>query len=246
MADDDTDRSNHQEQPTEDPPNFIIYDDEDVEEGIDSCSKSLIGRILTQKPIHTNSLQSALAGIRVEKIVPKTFQFYFDDEADVNRILKGSPWLFRNSWLILRRWVRDHNVDSFDFTSAAVRVQLWGLPTHCRTPKMGTKIGTCLGQVLESDVFECKERGFFLKILVNLDTQKPLLTGVPVGSSKDGVTRVEFQYEKLPQFYYLCGRIGRDDTYCTASPKPPPGENENDREYGPWLRATHMGRKVSS
>ncbi|KAJ1404178.1 Zinc knuckle CX2CX4HX4C [Sesbania bispinosa] len=245
MADDDNDRSNHQEQPTEDTSNFIIYDD-DVEEGIDSCSKSLIRRILTQKPIHTNSLQSALAGIwcnpkgfRVEEIVPKTFQFYFDDEADVNRILKGSPWLFRYSWLILMRWVRDLNIDSLDFSCVAVRVQLWGLPAHCRTPKMGSKIGACLGQVLEYDVFECKERKSFLKILVNLDTQKPLLTGVPVGSNKDGVTWVEFQYEKLPQFCYLCGRIGHDDMFCNSSPKAPIDENENDREYALSVSHSH-------
>ncbi|KAJ1402466.1 hypothetical protein SESBI_28002 [Sesbania bispinosa] len=202
---DDTDRNRRLEEPLGVPPNFIVYDEEDVEEGIHSCSKSLIGRIITQKPIHTNSLHNNLVGIwcnpkgfRVEEIISKTFQFFFDEDTDVNRILAGSPWLFRNSWLLLKRWERDQSVDSIDFNHTQVNFQVWGLPAHCRTPRMGSKIGTCFGQVIRSDVYECKERGSFLKILVNMDVQKPLLKGIPVGSKKDGTTWVDFQYEKLP------------------------------------------------
>ncbi|KAJ1396138.1 ribonuclease H [Sesbania bispinosa] len=47
--------------PEEDTP-LIIYDDEDINEAIHACSRSLVGRIITEKPIHTNSLQNALAG----------------------------------------------------------------------------------------------------------------------------------------------------------------------------------------
>ncbi|KAJ1413686.1 hypothetical protein SESBI_19509 [Sesbania bispinosa] len=152
-----------------------------------------------------NSLQSALAGIwcnpkgfRIEEIVPKTFQFFFDNETDVSRILKGTPWLFRNSWLILKQWSRGQSIDSIDFSTISIRVQIWGLPSHCRTAKMGFKIGAFLGKVTESDVFECKEGGSFLKVLVEMDTRKPLITGVPVGSKKDGVSWAYFKYEKLP------------------------------------------------
>ncbi|KAJ1435908.1 Zinc knuckle CX2CX4HX4C [Sesbania bispinosa] len=95
-------------------PPIILYDEDDISDGIRSCSKSLIGKILTTKPIHTNSLQSALSGIwcnpkgfRVEECGSKTFQFLFEEEADAERILSNNPWLFRNSWLVLKKWSRD-------------------------------------------------------------------------------------------------------------------------------------------
>ncbi|KAJ1399328.1 hypothetical protein SESBI_30429 [Sesbania bispinosa] len=109
---------------------FILYDEEDVADGIESCSKSLIGRILTQKPIHLNSLQNALMGI-------------------------------------------------------------W-------TQQMGHKIRACLGEVKESEIYENRERGTFVHLLVEINNQKPLITGIPVGSKKDGVTWADFRYEKLP------------------------------------------------
>ncbi|KAJ1439268.1 hypothetical protein SESBI_02640 [Sesbania bispinosa] len=147
--------NNRSKESTEKAPKFIIYDDGDVEEGVDLCARSLVGRFLTQKPIHTNSLQNALAGIwcnpkgfRVEEVVPHTFQFFFDDESDVERIIKGSPWIFHNSWLILKRWMRDENIDSIEFNLVDLKVQIWGLPAHCKTSKMGVKIGTCLRKVL--------------------------------------------------------------------------------------------------
>ncbi|KAJ1394342.1 hypothetical protein SESBI_34286 [Sesbania bispinosa] len=87
--------------PTEEAPPIIIYEEEDVTEGLSTCLRSLVGRILTEKPIHVNSIQSALAGIwcnpsgfRVEELAQKTFQFIFEDERDTTRILNNSPWLF--------------------------------------------------------------------------------------------------------------------------------------------------------
>ncbi|KAJ1382713.1 hypothetical protein SESBI_44026 [Sesbania bispinosa] len=93
----------------DDPP-IVIYDEEDVQESFELCSKSLIGAFLTDKPIHINSLQNALAGI----------------------------W---NAWLSLKRWERGSDVREINFSIVPLKVQIWGLPLHCPTTKMGYKIG---------------------------------------------------------------------------------------------------------
>ncbi|KAJ1383570.1 Zinc knuckle CX2CX4HX4C [Sesbania bispinosa] len=133
------------------------------------------------------------------------FQFYFDDEGEADRILKGSPWMFQNSWLILKKW----------------------------TQKIGHKIGAFLGEVKEFEVYENRERGTFVRLLVEINNQKPLITGIPVGSKMDGVTWVDFRYEKLTQFCYQCGCIGHDEDMCKSISFGPLGEHHEDKLFGP-------------
>ncbi|KAJ1415430.1 Zinc knuckle CX2CX4HX4C [Sesbania bispinosa] len=160
---------------------FIIYDEEDVADGVESCSRSLIGRIITQKPIHVNSLQNALMGI-------------------------------------------------------------WCNPKG--TKKIGIKVGACLGKVMDSEIYENRERGTYIRLLVEINNQKPLLTGIPVGSQKDGVTWVDFRYEKVPKFCYQCGCIGHNEDICKNPPSGSSGEQAEEKTFGPWLRAAHIGWKV--
>ncbi|KAJ1400865.1 Zinc finger, CCHC-type [Sesbania bispinosa] len=200
----------------EDPP-IIIYDEEDVQDGIHSCSKSLI---------------------------EKKLQFFFDEPKDADRILKGSPWIFRNAWLSLRRWERGQVLPEIQFSLVPLKIQIWGLPLHCRTTKMGFKIGACMGEVKESDVYETKEKGTFIKIQVIFNVNKPLKSGINVGSMKDGISWADFQYERLPQFCYICGKVGHDEDGCKSQQE---GEKEGDKdasEFGPWLRASQIGRKL--
>ncbi|KAJ1414091.1 hypothetical protein SESBI_19172, partial [Sesbania bispinosa] len=85
----------NQESPTGDPP-IIIYDENNVYEGVEACTRSLVGKILTEKPIHMNNLQSALAGIwcnprgfKVEEVKAKTFQFFFEKRWTLRASLMG-------------------------------------------------------------------------------------------------------------------------------------------------------------
>lgn len=41
-------------------------------------------------------------------------------------------------------------------------VQIWGLPVHCRTKKMGLNIGSCLGTVTESEIFGLPKKKVFV------------------------------------------------------------------------------------
>ncbi|KAJ1407559.1 hypothetical protein SESBI_24244 [Sesbania bispinosa] len=76
---------------------------------------------------------------------------------DVDRVIKGSPWSFRNSWLILKRWTRGVDPMEISFNFVAVWIQIWGLPLHCCTKKMGLKVGECMGHACDADVYEIQE-----------------------------------------------------------------------------------------
>lgn len=73
--------------PEEEEESLIFFDDEDVEEGLHVCKNSMVGKIITEKPIHKNYVQSALAniwcnpkGFQIEEIEGKLYQISFDEE----------------------------------------------------------------------------------------------------------------------------------------------------------------------
>ncbi|KAJ1382069.1 Zinc knuckle CX2CX4HX4C [Sesbania bispinosa] len=232
-------------------PPIVVFTEEDISDGVSLCSRSLVGRIITEKPVHVNSLQNALAsiwcnpkGFKVEELEPKTFRFFFEEDADMERILRGSPWIFRNSWLSLLRWERNQDFNTLKFTTVPLRVQILGLPFHCRTPRMGHRIGSCLGEVKDSEIFEVREKGSFIKILVEFDSTKPLLPGIQIGSQTDRLMWVYFQYERLPQFCYSCGIVGHEEDTCGSSPSAGEKEDSEESNLGPWLRASQVGRRI--
>ncbi|KAJ1381881.1 Zinc knuckle CX2CX4HX4C [Sesbania bispinosa] len=237
--------------PNNDEPPIVIFDDSDIDDGVDFCLRSLVGKILTDKPIHSNSLQNTLSGIwcnpkgfRVEEISNKTYQFFFYEEKDAIRVLKGNPCIFRNSWINLKRWERDTKIENLDFSKVPINIQLWGLPAHCKTSKMGRKLGACMGEVTSSGIFEVKERGSFIKLQVVIDCTKPLKPRIHAGSCRDGVFWVEFQYEKLPQFCYSCRLIGHSEEYCVTTEKDEEDKEDNKSSLGPWMRTPHPGRRL--
>ncbi|KAJ1380911.1 Zinc knuckle CX2CX4HX4C [Sesbania bispinosa] len=230
-------------------PRIVIFDDDDVQEGVQECENSVIGKIITKKVIHLNSLTNALSsiwsspkGFKVESLGKQIFQFFFQDGRDVDRVIKGSSWLFRNSWLIPQKWTRGLDPLETSFKTVPAWIQIWGLPLHCRIKKMGLKNGECMGPINDADIYEIQGRGSFVKVQVQIDIDKPLMNGINVGSKKDGVFWVDFQYERLPQFCYLCGHIGHDDSACDVKE----GAEEEERSFGPWMKASHFGRRIQT
>ncbi|KAJ1424815.1 hypothetical protein SESBI_11528, partial [Sesbania bispinosa] len=148
-------------------------------------------------------------------IKAKTFQFFFADERDALRILNGSPWLVQNSWLLLKKWEKAQCIDYLDFTMVPVKVQLWGLPVHCKTSRMGHKIGACLGQVKSVDLFETRESvALFSKFWLNWIV------------------------------CYSCDLIGHDEEYCAEKKSHTSDREDKDKNLGPWLRASKFGRRI--
>ncbi|KAK2414794.1 hypothetical protein QL285_037344 [Trifolium repens] len=128
--------------------NFFVYPENIIDEGVNACKKSILGKIITVKPIHVSSIQNGLEniwgspqGLKIQEIENGILQFFTNNPIDQERILLGNPWIFRNSWLIVKAWDRKVDPSTMDFTHAPVWVQLWGLPPHCKSKKMGESIG---------------------------------------------------------------------------------------------------------
>lgn len=118
-----------------------------------------MGNIITEKPFRMDSMQSALANIWrnprniiVNKIDTTIFKISVDRTENHSRILKGSHWVFRNSWLILQEWDGKKSMSSLEFSKAPIWVQIWGLLINGKIVQMGMTLGEIIGEVLEVGV----------------------------------------------------------------------------------------------
>ena len=83
------------------------------------------------------------------------------------------------------------------------------------TEVIGKDIGSKIGRVLEVDkrVMQANLAKFF-RIRVEVPIDKPLCRGGCVKNEEGGRYWVDFRYERLPNFCYICGLLGHDEKHC--------------------------------
>ena len=102
------------------------------------------------------------------------------------------------------------------------------------TEAIGKDIGSKIGRVLEVDKRAMQaELAKFLRVRVEVTIDKPLRRGGFVKNEEGERVWVDFRYERLPNFCYICGCLGHDEKHCQVSPT----EQRSGRQYGDWLKA---------
>lgn len=231
---------------------FFYYQECQVEDSVKSCQKSVIGKFLSSKIIPFHQINNSLmgiwgnpAGFKLMELEDKYYQIAMEKEEDIHRILKGSPWIVRNVWLVVHPWDRQVSPSSMNFAKVPLWIQLWGLPVHCKTATMGKALGSQLGEVLDSAVYELSDKATFVKIKVLFEVCNPIRAGMYIGNEVDGVTWIDFRFENLPMFCFHCGLVGHIEENCL--------DKQNDIETsdvgtvnprGAWLRSNSYGRRV--
>ena len=102
------------------------------------------------------------------------------------------------------------------------------------TEDFGREIGSKIGKVLEVDKRAIQvDQAKFLRLRVEMQLDKPLRRGGGyVKNDEDERIWVDFRYERLPIFCYICGILGHDEKHCLVSPV----EHSSGRQYGEWLK----------
>jgi hypothetical protein len=114
----------------EDP--FCMYKEEHIEEGVNSCQNTLIGKILSNriilKPVLHNTLQGIWGnpkGLTITEIEGGFYHITMDYVSDIQKALKGNPWLIRNCWFMVQLWDRKINPSKIDFRHVPTWIQIW-------------------------------------------------------------------------------------------------------------------------
>ena len=99
---------------------------------------------------------------------------------------------------------------------------------------MGKDLGNSLGRYHETDKrMWLTEQARFLRVRVDIPLNKPLRRGGNILNLDGEKTWVNFKYERLPFFCYVCGYLGHDEKHCPNLPCNP----DSPKQYGEWLRA---------
>jgi len=78
---------------------------------------------------------------------------------------------------------------------------------------------------------------------VDIDITKLLMRGKIFRIENINKGWVYFKYERLPTFCYRCGILGHQERECQSVRKWCISTDEEDFQFGPWLRA--VGPKIS-
>lgn len=167
---------------TADEEETITISDEGRRMEIESCTMSLIGKFLTCKPFNKkaakNTLQKAWGledKVQIVEVGPNLFQFKFNTEFDMERILKGGPWSFDNQLLMLTRWKNGMRAENVQLQHAALWVQIWGAPFDMVSARVAKEVGGRLGEVVEVENRRKQEDPiYFMRVKVAIPISKPL------------------------------------------------------------------------
>ncbi|KAL8098348.1 hypothetical protein AgCh_031201 [Apium graveolens] len=215
----------------------------------------LIGRFVTDSTIDFQAMKHTMAalwgpgrGVYIKQLESNGFFFQFYHEVDIRRVIEGSPWKFDRFHLVLQWVCEGDNPRTVEINNIDLWVQLHDMSTGFMSQRVATDIGNYIGRYIDGDPNNFV--GFwreFLRIRVSIPLNSPIKRRMKLKKSEKEWCWVNFKYEAIPTFCFICGMMGHGERFCDRIFDSP---IENiEKPYGAWLRAdprrrTHtMGSK---
>lgn len=212
---------------------------------------TLVGKLLTDKPVKFQFFKDTMAatwrpgkGVCIKELGYNLFIFQFFHEIDVGRVMEDGPWSFERNLLLLHRLKENESPFHVQLTEAEFWVQVHNLPSNFHTEGILKAIGAHVGEFVKVDYSKAEDPWkIFTRIRVRIDTTKPLKRRMKLRRAGGEWVWVDFKYERLPTFCFICGMLGHADRFC---PKLFEGVSmESDKPYGGWMRATGRRSQVA-
>ena len=219
---------------------------------IESFNLSLIGKFLTCKTFNKRAAMTTMrrvwgmhSGLQIIEVGTNLFQFKFQNDFDLNRVLRRGPWCFDNQLLLLKRWHKGMIASNVKLECASLWEQIWGAPFDMDSSQVETEVGNRMGTL--EDVERCRRQdmqNYFMGVYVALPISKPLRNGGFI-ADLDGVRIwVKFKYERLPVFCHFCGLLGHDLRHCASHYAVEKNGGDVEYQYGDWLKASSGQKRL--
>ncbi|KAL8525181.1 hypothetical protein ACS0TY_014707 [Phlomoides rotata] len=214
----------------------VIRLEEDEGYGMINSTMCLIEKMLTNKTFNAFGLLEAMnpsRGFTTKEIGKNLFSFQFRSGADMQGILTREPWHFDKNILLLKELGGGEQPSTATFTTATFWVRLYDLPLSARSLKPVTHIGNTIGEIVEVDLASLEGVTHSIRIKVRIDFRKPLRRGIHLELKGAKQIWVEFKYERLPSFFYLCGTLGHMCWECDLADGRGKGTGSDSRSQTP-------------
>jgi 14-3-3 protein epsilon len=201
----------------------FVFDLEEGEVEIIDFRWCLVGRFLGDRSIHVNSMKVTMAdiwrpvkGVKIKEATTGLFLFQFAHELDMEAVLQGGPWSFNNQMLIIERVQLGVQIENIPLYHVDFGVQVHNLPTGLMAERVGKTLANYIGSFVEYDK---NNKGSFwreyMRIKVRVDIRQPLKKESRVKNQGGQWCTVNFRYEKLGVFCFVCGIIGHGENKCS-------------------------------
>ncbi|XP_074347321.1 uncharacterized protein LOC141686168 [Apium graveolens] len=182
------------------------------------------------------SLWRPKEGIEVHDVGGHRFSFVFFHILDMQKVLDAGPWTFEQSLLVYHKLEGNEDPHGVNLEKSDIWVQVYDLPIGLVYENVMMNIGNFVGKFVKSDSanFNGGWR-MFVRIRVTLDLNKPLKRRMKIKREGGEWSWVNFKYERLSTFCFVCGLLGHSERDCNLV-----YDNhgkEITRAYGVWLRA---------
>lgn len=212
----------------------------------------LVGRFLTEKNINFNAMQNVLAylwrpkyGLEVHDLGEQRYAFVFYHILDIRKVLEGGPWSFEHNLLVLQQYSEGDDPLSVALEESDIWIQVYDLPKGFASENVLKSVGNYIGKFVKSDPNNFKSSWkSFLRIRVTLQVCKPLKRRMKIKREGGNWGWINFKYERLSTYCFVCGMLGHADRDCAVVYANP--EKEVERAYGPWLRAPTRNAQVNT
>ena len=181
-------------------------------------------------------------GFKIRQIGNHIVLFVFDNIQDVERILQNQPWTFDKHLVVLKRYEEGSQVKDLVFDKAWFWVQVHDIPLSFMSKKVAESLCDTVGEVRRSPESIEDDGGNFFRVRVNIDICLPLCRGRVITLENGEKAWVRFQYERLPNFCYWCGRLDHGDKQCNLWIRSKGSLSTDKQQFGSFLKVAPYKR----
>ena len=207
----------------------------------DKVELMLVGRLLTSRSINFDAFKRTMTQawnlygrVIIRVIDTNLYAFQLFHWRDKEKILEGGPWCFDQQLLILNTITGNEQPHQVSLSHSSFWVRIYNLPFNCRSNEDVRAITEHMGELVEIEdddygLDRCR------RVKLRIDVTKPLRRNQRIRNKNGDVVRIEFKYERLPFFCFLCGRMGHSEKECNYV-----AEDQMDKGlgWGVWIKAS--------
>ncbi|CAM8959765.1 unnamed protein product [Rhodiola kirilowii] len=158
--------------------------------------------------------------VRFKELASNMALSEFEYAVDMARVRDGGPWLCLNSVALFHEWCPELAPEEIRMNRLRVWAQLHNLPLGAVLTDKDTeeKLAGYIGKFIRVDTEGAKKK--FIRVRVEIDIEKPVVTGFYLRRQNRDPIWISVKYERLPSLCQGCGRLSHEGEECMEEAEP--------------------------